>query len=341
MTRRAPGLGFGARPPRRSAVMALLFLAVIAVSTPAHGAQGGEGTQGGEFSLRPVRPANAATRERAYVVRTVRPGEAFDDRLEALNLTNRPAELAVEAVDAAITADGAFAPGSTRSAEGGWLSVTPDRVRVPPRGRAPVAVRVQVPADASPGDHIAAVVVQRADPPRGEGNVTVVQRVGVRFYLTVAHPDGSVGSRAFELRALRWTGEQARRSFEAEIANTGSLLVEPLGSMTIARGDLRTSTDLPVLGTVPPGVSRNLRISQPGTLEEGSYEARLNLRLVQGGPAQERAITFVVAPSRGSYQWVAAMVAGLLLLVVAGALLRLTLQRRASRPTRSWTAARS
>ncbi len=327
--RRAPELGSGARLRRRLAAIAVVCLALLAVPTPAHGAQGGE------FSLRPVRPPGAPPRERAYVVRTVRPGQVFDDKLEALNLTNRPAELAVEAVDAGITADGSFAPGSTRSAEGAWLTVTPDRVRVPPRGRAPVAVRVQVPADAEPGDHIAAVVVQRADPPRGEGNVTLVQRVGVRFYLTVTNPDGSAGSRGFELRSLRWTGEPRGRTFEAEIANTGTLLVEPLGSMTIARGDLRTSADVPVLGTVPPGVSRNLRISMPGTLEEGTYEARLNLRLVQGGPAQERAITFVVGPSDGSYWWVAAVVAGLLLLAVAGAALRLSLHRRAIRPAPS------
>ncbi len=305
--------------------MALLSLTLLAVPSVALGAQGGE------FSLRPVRPPGTPPRERAYVVRTVRPGEVFDDRLEALNLTNRPLDLSVEPVDATITADGSFAPGATRSAEGGWVSVTPDRVRVPPRGRAPVGVRVQVPPDAEPGDHIAAVVVQHADPPRGEGNVTVVQRVGVRFYLTITNPDGSAGRRSFELRSLRWTGKPKARTFEAEIANTGNLLVEPTGSMTVSRGDLRTSADLPVLGTVPPGVSRNLRISLPGTLDEGTYQARVDLRLVQGGPAQERSITFVVGPGDTSYWWVAAVVAGLLLVAVAGAAARITLQGGAGR----------
>lgn len=329
MVGRAPEHGSGARPTLRWAAIALVCLGQLGVSTLAHGAQGGE------FSLRPVRPPNSPPRERAYVVRTVRAGEVFDDTLEALNLTNRAVELAVAAVDAAITPDGSFAPGSTRSAEGAWLSVTPERVRVPPRGRAPVAVRVQVPPDAQPGDHVAAVVVQHADPPRGEGNVTVVQQVGVRFYLTVTNPDGSPGRRSFELRALRWTGEPRDRTFEVEIANTGNLLVEPVGSMTVARGDLRTSVDLPVLGTVPPGVSRNLRIAMPGTLEEGTYEARLNLRLVQGGPAQEHPITFTVAADNGSYWWVAAVVAGLLLLVVAGAALRLRRQDQGSGPAPS------
>lgn len=322
---RAPELSFGARPALRAALSVLLCLGLLAVSAPAQGAQGGE------FSLRPVRPANTPPRERAYVVRTVRPGEAFNDRLEALNLTSRPLDLSVQAVDAAITPDGSFAPGATRSAEGGWLSVTPDRVRVPPRGRAPVAVRVQVPRDAEPGDHIAAVVVQRADPPRGEGNVTVVQRVGVRFYLTVTNPDGSPGRRSFELRSLRWTGEPRARTFEAEIANTGNLLVEPLGSITISRGGLQTSSDLPVLGTVPPGVSRNLKISLPGTLEEGTYEARLSLRLVQGGPPQETTITFAAGPGEASYWWVAAVVAGLLLVAVAVAAVRVRLQGQAGR----------
>lgn len=249
--------------------------------------------QTGEFSLRPVRPATAEARDRSYVVRTVRPGAELTDRLEAVNLTGAALDLDVAAVDATIGTDGSFTPGTERRAEGAWLEVTPMRVRIPPRTTAPVDVRIRVPADAAPGDHIATVVAQKAGAPSGSG-VQLVQRVGVRVYLTVERPAGGVGTRSFELRALRWVGTPRARTFEAEVANTGDLLVEPLGTLTINRGDLATDADVPVLGTVPAGETRSLRFSVPGELDPGRYEARLRLRPVQGGPEQEQSVSFTV-----------------------------------------------
>lgn len=271
---------------------ALAAAAVLLIGGTAAAAQ----QQAGEFSLRPVRSAEAPARERSYVVRTVAPGTAFDDALEARNLTDRPLDLVVEPVDAAVTPDGSFAPGTTAAAEGGWLRVTPNRVRVPARSGVRVALRVTVPADASPGDHIAAVVVRKAELPTGPG-VHVVNQVGVRVYLTVTPPATAKAPalrRAFELRSLRWTGAPSARQFAAEVANTGDLLVEPLGTLTIARGDFTTDTDVPVLGTVPPGATLTFPVQAPGTLERGTYEARLRLRPVQGGGEQEQRVTFTV-----------------------------------------------
>ncbi|MDQ3757458.1 MAG: hypothetical protein M3394_06395 [Actinomycetota bacterium] len=269
---------------------ALLAALAVGLSAPGESARAAEN---GEFSLRPVRSANTPDRERSYVVRTVEPGTGFDDRLEARNLTDAPIDLVVEPVDAAVTGEGSFAPGTTAAAEGAWLRVSPGRVRVPARGSTRVALRVDVPADATPGDHIAAVVVRKAEAPSGGGEVQVVNRVGVRVYLTVTPPVGTAAAprRAFELRALRWT---EGRNFEAEVANVGDLLVEPLGTLTMARGDFTTTVDVPVLGTVPPGAVATFPVRTAGELEPGTYEARLRLRLVQGGEEQEQRVTFSV-----------------------------------------------
>jgi hypothetical protein len=307
---------------------ALAVVAVLVVGAGAAMAQ----QQAGEFSLRPVRPADAPARERSYVVRTVAPGTAFDDTLEARNLTDRPLDLVVEPVDAAVTPDGSFAPGATAAAEGGWLRVTPNRVRVPARSGVRVALRVTVPADASPGDHIAAVVVRKAEQPTGPG-VQVVNQVGVRVYLTVT-PSATARPalrRAFELRSLLWTGAPNAREFAAEVANVGDLLVEPLGTLTIARGDFTTSTDVPVLGTVPPGSTLTFPVRAPGALERGTYEARLRLRAVQGGEEQEQRVTFTVGESSGRSEpendkklpWLPVLVAVGTLALVAGRLARL------------------
>ncbi|HEX9969305.1 MAG TPA: hypothetical protein VGB03_04130, partial [Acidimicrobiales bacterium] len=87
---------------------ALPWTGVVAPA-PAAG-QAAAGT--GEFSLRPVRPPDAAPRDRSYVVRTVRAGAELTDRLEAVNLTDGPLDLTLAPVDATVLADGSFAPGT-------------------------------------------------------------------------------------------------------------------------------------------------------------------------------------------------------------------------------------
>ncbi|HEX9969061.1 MAG TPA: hypothetical protein VGB03_02905, partial [Acidimicrobiales bacterium] len=183
--------------------------------------------------------------------------------------------------------------------DGSWLTVTPTRVRVPARGTAGVELRIRVPAEATHGDHIAAVVAQRADgatsPGPGPGNVRLVQRVGVRTYLTIEpRPGEPADRRSFELRDLRFVGGPEGRQFEVDVANTGTLLIEPLGTLTVARGGLSASTDVPVLGTVPVGESRSLKLAAPQRLEPGAYEATVRLRDVNGGPEQQRTIAFTV-----------------------------------------------
>ncbi|MBW3667672.1 MAG: hypothetical protein KY443_00550 [Actinobacteria bacterium] len=270
---------------------ALVCLTGLTAPAPARAA-----AQSGEFSLRPVRPADAPARERSYIVRTVDVGSVFTDRLEAVNLTDEPLELDVAAVDATVLDDGSFAPGTAAAAEGAWITVTPSRVRVPAKGTAPVQVRITVPADAALGDHIAAVVAQRADggtTPSGQPNVVLRQRVGVRVYLTVRGDEPL--QRAFEVRDLRWVGAPSARAFEVDIANVGGLLVEPVGTLTIERGGLSATTELPVLGTVPVGESRTLRFSAGDTeLEPGAYEATLTLRDINGGPEHQRTVSFTV-----------------------------------------------
>lgn len=307
--------------------------ALAAVLVTAAGVLPAHGQAAGEFSLRPVRPATAEARDRSYVVRTVRPGAELTDRLEAVNLTGSPLDLSLSAVDAAVAPDGSFAPGTERKAEGTWLEVTPAQVRVPARGTAPVELRIRVPADATSGDHIATVVAQKAGAPSGSG-VQLVQRVGVRVYLTVERPQGGVGTRSFELRALRWVGAPKARTFEADVVNTGELLVEPRGTLTLSRGDLGADTDVPVLGTVPVGETRALRLTVPGELEPGRYEARLRLRDVQGGPEHEQRLSFTVGKAKpdddAGFPFAAAAVAVLALL--GAVVLLLLLRRRLLRP---------
>lgn len=117
---------------------------------------------------------------------TVDPGGSVEDAIAVTNTSEVAAEFAV-ATGAGIVGDGGafdLAPGEPTGA-GQWITVQgvkdgsltlkPGETRVLP-------VRIAVPAEATPGDHPAGIVVGVS---QGE-QVTVTHRVGVRIHLRVA-----------------------------------------------------------------------------------------------------------------------------------------------------------
>lgn len=123
---------------------------------------------------------------------TLAPGEAVTDYVGVSNLGSEPLELRVYAMDAAMTADGAFTlpPADTVSTTvGSWVGFNGEGVfTVEPGTRIDVPFRLSVPPTASPGDHaggIVASVVELASGGEGAQQVAVDRRVGARVYINV------------------------------------------------------------------------------------------------------------------------------------------------------------
>lgn len=281
----------GGRPRARStALLAALLLLVGLFALALAPAADAADAPSGSFSISPDRDSSAGARDRSYVVRTVRPGEEFSDHVLVKNLSPRPLALELAAVDAEVTAGGAFAPVLTQGAVGSWMELATRNLTVPPRSSARVEVGFKVPVDASPGDHLGAVVV-REPVGRVEGGVRVVEQVGVRVYLTVE----GANARDFTVESFEYTGQRGARTFDVTVTNTGGLVVEPLGSLSLERSGLGKSTEFPVLGTVPPGETVTFPLQVEGAaLEAGSYRAVVTLRPVQGGLERTATVEFEV-----------------------------------------------
>lgn len=276
----------------RAALVTLVVAAATWTAPTAHAAAGGD------FTLRPLRGADVPARERFYIVRTVAPGSRVEDAVVAENLTGEPLELVVEAVDAVITADGAFAPlaPGRRSAAGGWIDVPVAPLRLAPHASTSVPLTIRVPAGAPAGEHFAAVTVRRPAPTPGSGGLAVAERVAVRVYLTVPGPAvPSVPD--FAIRRFRFVGTGDAPVFVVEVENLGTTAVEPYGTVALD-GPRRLRTELPVLGTVPAGERRTLRFGVPGPLEPGRYRASVTLRPLAGGPSRRATTAFAVAAGR-------------------------------------------
>ena len=128
---------------------------------------------------------------------SVDPGASTADRVALLNFSTKPLTVNVYTVDAIDNSSGAIAF-DPRSAPGidanTWLSVhTSTSVTLPPStthhvGELVVPISVHVPSTATPGDHLAAIIVSiiaQASSP-GRANVNFEQRVALRAFFHVS-----------------------------------------------------------------------------------------------------------------------------------------------------------
>lgn len=135
-----------------------------------------------------VVPADAAGPDgRGSLRHVVDPGASVSDAVAVTNHSAEPAVFAVATGDGVVGADGAFDVRTDDPASGGaWmrvdgldggaLALAAGETRVLP-------VTIAVPADATPGDHPAGIVVALSTEDAG---VTLTHRVGVRVHLQVA-----------------------------------------------------------------------------------------------------------------------------------------------------------
>ncbi|WP_229052600.1 DUF916 domain-containing protein [Aeromicrobium sp. Leaf350] len=166
---------------RTTSTLVALLLALVGVGLTAAPSQADT-----EWSVGPATAAGPD--ERISLRHVVDPGASVSDHIAVTNLGSEPAAFTVVAGDGLLGDNGAFdiATGEPADsggwitigglAEGGTVAVAAGETRVLP-------VTIDVPADATPGDHPAGIAVALS---AGGDDVTVTHRVGVRLHLQVA-----------------------------------------------------------------------------------------------------------------------------------------------------------
>jgi hypothetical protein len=161
-------------------------------------------------------------------------------------------------------------------------------------------VTIKVPEDASSGQQYGVLWAQVSARPALAGGVTLVNRVGVRMYVSVG-PGGAPPSN-FAIGAL-----SARRSSEDEpivvstVHNNGHSTLDLSGDLTISRGPdgLRAGPMAATLGAVlAPGVSEPVTVGLAMGLPRGPWHVDLSL---SSGPLQRSAnATITFPPNNGA-----------------------------------------
>ena len=121
----------------------------------------------------------------------VAPGGTVEDAVTVWNYSPVPVQFRLFPTDAFNTDSGAWALLKTGKAPkdlGAWISVASGAVTVPAQSSVTVPITLQVPKDASPGDHAAAVLAaSNAVGTTDQGSqVNLERRTGPRVYLRVA-----------------------------------------------------------------------------------------------------------------------------------------------------------
>lgn len=287
-----------------------------------------------------VQPASATAPDtRPYLTYGVTPGAEVDDHVAVVNYSLRPLTLRVYATDALNDDRGGFAlleGDRTPTDAGAWIALgTPGgrgSVTVPAQSRAILPVRVRVPADATPGDHVAGVVASLAVASKDRTGVNVLldQRVASRVYLRVA---GALrpGLRVEDLHARyrgRWTALAGQAVVTFRLHNVGNVKLGGRVAVRV-RGLLggTSSARVPDVPLLLPGNHVDLRVVVPHVRPELRETATVQVRpLVMVGDADPGLHAVRATTTFWAVPWLLVVLLGL------AALLAWVWRRRRRRP---------
>lgn len=286
-------------------------------------------------------------RAQRSIVDHMKPGETFTRRFEVSNTTANRRTIQIYAA-AADVQGGTFvhADGKTQNELSSWITLSQSSADLAAGGKAEPTVTVTVPRDATAGERYAVIWAEL--PPRTPpgGGVAVVNRVGVRVYLSVG-PGGEPAT-DFVIESLTATRDAERRPVvQATVRNTGGRALDLTGKLTLTDGPggLRAGPfDAKVGTTLAIGASAPVAVPLDPSLPDGPWKATIEMTSSTTTRTATATITFPSAANAsappvdaepvkegGSFPLVA-VVGGVLGLLLLGLLVLLLLRRRSSEP---------
>lgn len=169
-----------------------------------------------------------------------------------------------------------------------WIIYSPAEVTVQPGQTHSIRVTVSVPKDATPGDHLAALIVEQRPETiklnRNARQMVMRFRMGAMFYIIVPQ-----ATRRGTLANLQAAADAKGIVITPTLKNEGNSVVRPISSVKVIDSsghtvaELTESESLPVLGGT--SLIRPLIIEK--TLAPGTYTIRYRVDFQDGGKVTE------------------------------------------------------
>jgi hypothetical protein len=245
-------------------------------------------------------PSSTDPRSRSYIIDHTAPGATLRRRVEISNSTGSAVDVAVYPAAAGLRRGAfGFAPGRARDELSSWATVERDRLHLLPGTSAFETVTIAVPKDASIGQRYAVVWAEVSSRAPAIGGVTLVNRVGVRIYLSIG-PGGAPRAN-FDVRSLVAKRSAAGVPFiVARIHNSGGRILNVSGYLTLSKGPggLRAGPfPVEVAAGLGPGYTEPATVRLDRRLPRGPWRADLRLR---SGFVERAAAATIVFPSVAS-----------------------------------------
>jgi hypothetical protein len=242
---------------------------VLAQSTPEpEGAATPEPLGGPEFVLRP-----ADGMDGEYFTLEAEAGSSNTLTAVLGNAGDEPLTLMTYAGDGVTLVNGGF---GVREADepkedvGSWVDYETDTIDFEPGQGLEREFTVTIPDDAAPGQYIAGIVLQTAEPIEIEGSAMFDQiiRKTVAVFITVP---GEL-TPAFAFGTPEIEGSALLPRMVIPVSNTGNVLVKPAGELVLTDAAGNDALRQPfTMGSVYAGMETTLEIPLPAALQDGDY----------------------------------------------------------------------
>jgi hypothetical protein len=271
--------------PAVAVAIAAIVVGALAFMTPAGAVSPApDGPSAGSIGIRLVdAPVDERNDPRAhvYIVDHLKPGTVIHRRVGLSNTSQQVMHPKVYP-DAARIRNGSFIglTGQTPNELTSWTSVRNATPTVSPGQLVTDTVTIKVPKMASRGERYAVIWAQITSPPSRGHSVTVVNRVGIRIYLSVG-PGGAPPTKFTIASITAQRTPNGTPQVVAKVRNTGGRAIDISGSLRLTHGPggLSAGPFAAKLGTtLAPGDTEPVTIPLDRRIPDGPWRATLTLR---------------------------------------------------------------
>jgi hypothetical protein len=184
-----------------------------------------------------------------------------------------------------------------------WFSIDTESFELDPGAAESLTASVTVPENTPPGQYIAGLIVQTAEPlgsdqPQEGFGLLPIIRSAMAIQITVPGPVTA----GFELGAPTMTIQNDTPVVSAPITNTGNVLVKPAGTLSVSSPDGTVLVSSPIeMGSVYMGNSTSVQVSLPNQFVAGDYLVSIELTdAATGTSAQQDAVPVTMAAAEAT-----------------------------------------
>lgn len=232
------------------------------------------------------------------------PGHSMKLQVELASFGQDAVRARTYAADAYSLINGGFGAklfGEPPSGATRWLHYSAREVTLAAHHAVVIDFSVTVSAGTPPGDYIAAVVAENAEPYRGDAGPVTLDQVD-RVALAVAIDVPGLRAPALEIGAVGHKAAAGTSFITFEVANSGNVHLKPLGEFTLRDAARKELVRAPaVMDSVYAGSKTLFEAPLAKPLTPGDYCAELSLKDLETGASDAtRCLLFTVKPPPAS-----------------------------------------